>query len=197
CRGTLVLSSYTAPPYFYPLSLHDALPISVVSVREVEDGNEVELVATFRELRDKFKQLIETGTRTVQSEVAQFVMNLEDPGQFADYVAYHLDFKLADKQAVLEATTLTERLRKDLVLIDTEIELQETQRRLQREVKDEIDRNQREYFLREQIKALQKELSGSDDEEDEVEAFREKLEALDLPEVVMKEAQRELNRLAR
>jgi len=175
----------------------DGLIEAVVSVREVEDGNEVELVATFRELRDKFKQLIETGTRTVQSEVAQFVMNLEDPGQFADYVAYHLDFKLADKQAVLEATTLTERLRKVLILIDTEIELQETQRRLQREVKDEIDRNQREYFLREQIKALQKELSGSDDEEDEVEAFREKLEALDLPEVVMKEAQRELNRLAR
>src|SRR5690606_39820338 len=96
-----------------------------------------------------------------------------------------------------EAPTVTERLRKVLILSDTEIELQETQRRLQREVKDEIDRNQREHFLRAQIKALQKELSGSDDEEDEVEAFREKLEALDLPEVVMKEAQRELNRLAR
>jgi len=170
---------------------------AVVEQREVPDGNEVELVATFRELRDKFKDLVESGSRTVQSEVAQFVMNLEDPGQFADYVAYHLDFKLADKQAVLEAPTVTERLRKVLILIDTEIELQETQRRLQREVKDEIDRNQREYFLREQIKALQKELSGSDDEEDEVEAFREKLEALDLPEIVMKEAQRELNRLAR
>src|SRR5690606_18426260 len=120
-----------------------------------------------------------------------------DAGQFADYVAYHLDFRLADKQSVLEAPSVAERLRKVLVLIDTEIELQETQRRVQREVKEEIDRNQREYFLREQIKALQKELSGSDDEEDEVEAFREKLEALDLPEAVMKEAQRELNRLGR
>jgi len=168
-----------------------------VSPLEIPDGDSVELEATFRELREKFKDLVENGGRTIQNEVAQFVMNLEDPGQYADYVAYHLDFKLADKQGVLEAASVADRLRRVLVLIDTEIELQETQRRLQREVKDEIDRNQREYFLREQIKALQKELSGSDDDEDEVEAFREKLEALELPEATMKEAQRELNRLAR
>ena len=170
---------------------------AVVAPLEVEDGDAVELEASFRELREKFKDLIESGSRSVQTEVAQFVMNLDDAGQFADYVTYHLDFKLAEKQAVLEAATVVERVRKVLVLIDTEIELQETQRRLQREVKDEIDRNQREYFLREQIKALQKELSGSDDDEDEIEALREKLESLDLPEAAMKEAQRELNRLAR
>jgi len=168
-----------------------------VSPIEVPEGDAVELEAAFRELREKFKDLVDSGGRAIQNEVAQFVMNLEDAGQFADYVAYHLDFRLADKQSVLEAPSVAERLRKVLVLIDTEIELQETQRRVQREVKEEIDRNQREYFLREQIKALQKELSGSDDEEDEVEAFREKLEALDLPEAVMKEAQRELNRLGR
>ncbi len=168
-----------------------------VSPIEVPEGDQVELEAAFRELREKFKDLVDSGGRAIQNEVAQFVMNLEDAGQFADYVAYHLDFRLADKQTVLEAPSVAERLRKVLVLIDTEIELQETQRRVQREVKEEIDRNQREYFLREQIKALQKELSGSDEDEDEVEAFRAKLEALDLPEAVMKEAQRELNRLSR
>src|SRR5690606_16766192 len=148
------------------------------------------------ELKEKFSEIVEAG-HSVQPDVATFIFNLQDPGQLADYVAYHLDFKLEDKQPILEADTIVERLRKVLVLIDTEIELQETQRRLQLEVKEEIDRNQREYFLREQIKALQKELSGSDDDEDEVEALREKLEELDLPEAVMKEAQRELNRLAR
>ncbi len=170
---------------------------ALVEPVEVQVGDAVELEAAFRELREKFRELVESGSRNVQNEVAQFVLNLEDPGQFADYVAYHLEFRLADKQAVLEAPTLAERIKHVLLLIDTEIELQETQRRLQREVKEEIDRNQREYFLREQIKALQKELSGSDDEEDEVEAFREKLQALELPEAVMKEAQRELNRLSR
>ena len=168
-----------------------------VSPIGVPEGDEVMVQATFRDLKEKFADLVENGSRQVQHEVAQFVMNLEDAGQFADYVAYHLDFKLPDKQSVLEAPTIEERLRKVLLLIDTELELQETQRRLQREVKEEIDRNQREFFLREQIKALQKELSGNDEDEDEVEAFREKLEVLELPDVVMKEAQRELNRLSR
>lgn len=167
-----------------------------VSPYDVPQGNDVELSASFRELKEKFGDMIEAG-RNIQPEVAQFVMNLEDPGQFADYVAYHLDFRLEDKQAVLAAESVSERVRKVLILIDTEIELAETQRRVQREVKEEIDRNQREYFLREQIKALQRELSGSDDDSDEIEMFRMKLEEQDLSDEVMKEAERELNRLAR
>jgi ATP-dependent Lon protease len=163
---------------------------------EVTEGDKVVIEASFRELREKFADMIEGGYN-IQAEVAQFIMNLEDPGQFADYVAYHLDFRLEDKQAVLEAKSVVDRLRKVLVLIDTEIELKETQRRVQREVKEEIDRNQREYFLREQIKALQRELSGSDDGDDEIEMFRQKLEELELPEEVMDEAERELNRLGR
>ena len=167
-----------------------------VEAIDVPVGKEVELEAAFRELKEKFADMIEA-SRSVQPEVAQFIMNLEDPGQFADYVAYNLDFRHEDKQAVLEAKTVTDRVRKVLVLIDTELELAETQRRLQREVKEEIDRNQREYFIREQIKALQRELSGSDEDEDELEMFREKFEELDLPDEVMKEAERELNRLGR
>ena len=163
---------------------------------DVEQGDDVELEAAFRELREKFADMIESN-RGVQPEVAQFIMNLEDAGQFADYVAYHLDFRLEDKQNVLEQGNIAERVRRVLVMIDTELELAETQRRLQREVKEEIDRNQREYFLREQIKALQREISGSDDGDDEIESFREKLEALELEEAVMEEAERELNRLAR
>lgn len=163
---------------------------------DVPLGDEVVLEAAFRELKEKFADMVEN-SRNVQAEVAQFVLNLEDAGQLADYVAYNLDFRHEDKQAVLEAATISDRVKKVLVLIDTELELAETQRRLQREVKDEIDRNQREYFIREQIKALQRELSGSDEDEDELDAFREKLEALKLPDDVMKEAERELNRLGR
>lgn len=163
---------------------------------DVSRGEGVVLEAYFRELKEKFADMMESN-RNIQPEVSQFIMNLEDPGQFADYIAYHLDFRLEDKQKVLEEGDVSERVRRVLVMIDTELELAETQRRLQREVKEEIDRNQREYFLREQIKALQRELSGVDDDADEVEMFRQKLEALDLAEVVMEEAERELNRLAR
>ncbi len=163
---------------------------------DVPVGDQMVLEAAFRELKEKFADMIES-SRNIQPEVAQFVMNLEDAGQFADYVAYNLDFRPEDKQAVLEAPTVAERVKKVLVLIDTELELAETQRRLQREVKEEIDRNQREYFIREQIKALQRELNGSDEDEDEMEEFRNKLEELELPDEVMKEAERELNRLSR
>ena len=174
----------------------DSIIEADVSPFEPEQGNDVTLAALFRELKGKFAEMLES-SRSIQPEVAQFVMNLEDAGQFADYVAYHLDFNLEDKQGVLEADSIEDRVRRVLVLIDTEIELSETQKRVQREVKDEIDRNQREYFLREQIKALQRELSGSSDEDDEIEMFREKLESMDLPEEALEEAERELNRLAR
>ncbi len=167
-----------------------------VSPLDVPVGDKVTLQAAFRELKEKFANMVEGG-RAVQPEVAQFIMNLEDPGQFADYVAYNLDFKPEDKQAVLEIPSVVERVRKVLVLIDTELELSETQRRVQREVKEEIDRNQREYFLREQIKALQRELSGATEGDDEVEAFRAKFKELELPEAAKDEAERELSRLAR
>lgn len=161
-----------------------------------KQGDEVILEATFRELREKFEQIIES-SNNVHNEVAQFIMNLDDPGQFADYVAHHVGFKLKDRQEILEMPSVADRVRKVLVVLDTELELAKTQHRLQREVKEEIDRNQREYFLREQMKALQRELSGNEDFDDEIEMFQEKLEELELSEVVMKEAERELNRLAR
>jgi ATP-dependent Lon protease len=175
---------------------NDSIIEADVSPFEPEQGDSVTLAALFRELKGKFAEMLET-SRNVQPEVAQFIMNLEDAGQFADYVAYHLDFSLEEKQAVLESESIEDRVRRVLILIDTEIELSETQKRVQREVKEEIDRNQREYFLREQIKALQRELSGSSDDDDEIEMFREKLESLNLPEEAFEEAERELNRLAR
>ena len=82
----------------------DGLIEADVTPVDVKEGDHVTLEAAFRELREKFSDMVEN-SRTIQPEVAQFVMNLEDAGQFADYVAYHLDFRLEDKQAVLEAAS--------------------------------------------------------------------------------------------
>ncbi|MBB6099623.1 ATP-dependent Lon protease [Deinobacterium chartae] len=164
---------------------------------EVLSGDRTELEALGRELNSKFEALI-SGGKFMAPEVVQFIQNLEDPAQVADYIAFNMDFKLEDKQAVLEAGTLTERIRKVLVLLDTENELMNVQRRIQQQVKEEIDRNQRDYYLREQMKVIQKELSGGEEgEEDEVEELRAKLEALGLSEDVKREVDREMNRLAR
>lgn len=164
---------------------------------EIPVGNPVELQAFGREMMKKFDELVSNG-KFFTPEVTQFIQGLDDPAQAADYIAFNFDFKLADKQAVLEADTTTDRVHKVLVLLDTEAELLQVQKRIQQQVKEEIDRNQRDYYLREQMKVIQKELSGGEDsDEDEIDGLRQKIEALGLSPEVRKEIDRELNRLSR
>ncbi|WP_034385378.1 endopeptidase La [Deinococcus sp. YIM 77859] len=162
-----------------------------------ETGNSVELQALTRELREKFESVAQGGR--ISAESVQTIQSKDDPGELADHIAFHLDFKLEDKQAVLEATRLTDRLRRVLMLLDAEQEVQAVQARIRAQVKEEIDKNQREYYLREQMKVIQKELQGGGDDEDadEAEAFRAKIEALGLSPEVKKEVDREVSRLAR
>ncbi|KEF33410.1 DNA-binding protein [Deinococcus sp. RL] len=170
---------------------------AAVEALETEPGDPVELRALTRELREKFETVAQGGR--IGAESVQAIQSKEDPGEMADHIAFHLDFKLEDKQAVLEAVRLTDRVRRVLTLLDTEQEVQAVQARIRAQVKEEIDKNQREYYLREQMKVIQKELQGGDDgdEGDEAEAFRAKIEALGLPAEVKKEVDREVNRLAR
>ena len=163
---------------------------------EEQTGDEREVQALKREVMSKFEDLLMAG-KLVQPETVQFIQNLEDPAQIADYISYHLEFKLSDRQTILEMPNLNERLRRVLVLLDAELELMEVQKRIQQQVKEEIDRNQREYFLREQMKAIQKELHGDGDEDDEVEGLRGKIDALGLSSEVRSEIDRELNRLSK
>lgn len=156
----------------------------------------VELQALTRELKDKFETVASGGR--INAEAVQTINGKEDIGEMADHIAFNLDFKLEDKQAILAAANLTERLKKLLTLLDTEQEVQSLQQKIRSQVKEEIDKNQREYYLREQMKVIQKELHGGDDEEgDEAEQFRAKVEALDLKPEVKKEIEREVGRLAR
>ncbi|MFC4638513.1 endopeptidase La [Deinococcus hohokamensis] len=163
----------------------------------VQSGPAVELRALTRELREKFESIASGGK--VSAESVQTIQGKDDAGEMADHIAFNLDFKLEDKQALLETATVTERIRKLLTLLDTEQEVQAVQARIRAQVKEEIDKNQREYYLREQMKVIQKELHGGEEGEDgdEAEAFRAKIEALDLKPDVKKEIDREVNRLAR
>ena len=170
------------------------LEANVSRILEI-DGKETEVRALFREVKERFNNLLKEG-KYLSPEVSQFVQNLEDPSQLADYIAFHLDFKLEDKQKILETPATLERLKRIAVLLDAELDLIETQRRIQQQVKDEVDRNQREFYLREQMKAIQKELHGEEGEM-EVEEMREKVAALNLPESVRGEVDRELGRFAR
>ena len=169
-----------------------------VQLLDVKDGEGLELEALGRELMSKFDEVI-AGGKFLPPDTVQLIRALDDPAQVADHIAFHFDFKVPDKQVVLEAPTKLERIRKVLVLLDTETELMTMQKRIQQQVREEIDKNQRDYFLREQMKAIRKELSSTegDEGEDETELLREKIEALGLTPEVKKEVDRELNRLSR
>lgn len=160
-----------------------------------EAGRELEVKALLREVREHFQSMLKDG-KYLAPDTAQTVLGLSDPGQFADQIAFYMEFPLEEKQNILETPLVAERLKRVLVLLDSEAELMETQKRIQQQVKEEIDRNQREYYLREQMKAIQRELHGGEGEE-EVEELRARIAALALPEGAQKEVDRELNRFAR
>ena len=168
---------------------------ATVEILEEEPGDAREVQALKRELESKFEEVLKSG-KFVNPEAVQFIHGLEDAGQIADHITFNLEMKLEDKQAILEAVSVPERIRKLLVFLDGELELMEMQKRIQQQVKEEIDRNQREYFLREQMKAIQRELHGNDDD-DEVEGFRSKIAALGLSDEVKNEVERELSRMSR
>ncbi len=163
----------------------------------VRASKSAEVKALSRELNEKFEEIISNG-KHLTSDAVQSIQSKEDPGEVADFIAFHLDFRLEDKQAVLEETTLAGRLKRVLTLLDAEAEVMGLQQKIRAQVKEEIDRNQREYYLREQMKVIQKELSGAEDGDvDEVDEFRQKIEALNLLPDVKKEIDREVNRLSR
>lgn len=168
-----------------------------ISALTSKKDDKVELQALARELRDRFEVI--AGNGKINAESVQTINTKDDVGEMADHIAFNLDFKLEDKQALLEAARLTDRIKKLLTLLDTEQEVQAVQAKIRAQVKEEIDKNQREYYLREQMKVIQKELQGGDDGEegDEAEQFRSKIEALDLKPDIKKEIDREVNRLAR
>jgi len=175
----------------------DFLEASVELLAPPSGEPHLEVEALSRQVRARFDEAQRSG-KYIQPEIAQYISSIEEPGQFADFLAFHFDLKVPQKQEVLETVKVTDRLRKVLVFLDQELELLKMQQRIQTQVKEEIDKNQREYFLREQLKAIQKELGQvTSNGADEVEEFREKLEALELPEVVGDEADRELGRLER
>jgi len=123
-------------------------------------------------------------------------MNIQDPGRLADFIAFNLNINVNEKQEILETIDIKERLQKVTFYLNREIEILEIANKIQNDVKNEIEKSQREYFLRQQMKAIQKELGEIDPREMEVNELRQKLQEAKLPPEAMKEAERELERLA-
>jgi ATP-dependent Lon protease len=160
----------------------------------VVDNLEVEALA--RNAREQFEQIAEM-IPSIPRELVASVVSLEDPLQTVYTIANFQRMDLKDAQALLELDSAAEKLRKLVAVLAREVEVLEIGQKIQNEARSEIEKVQREYFLREQLKAIQRELGESDEQAAEVEEFRQKIEAAGMPEESEKMARRELDRLSR
>jgi len=167
--------------------------VTYLSDEQVED---VEVTALFRNLRNQFSQLAEM-IPNVGDAVKVAVANVDEPGALCDLIAFNLNIEVQEKQEVLEALNVKQRLHRITRLLARETEFVEVAQRIQSEARSEIDKSQREYYLRQQLKAIQEELGETDAQSAEAQELRQQIEQKNLPEEVQKEAERELARLER
>ena len=144
-----------------------------------------------------FQRVVELSP-TLSDELATLAGNIQEPARLADFIAGSLPtLNTAQKQEFLETLDVRARLERVNKVLVKDLEVLEVGSKIQSQVKSELQKNQREYYLREQMKAIQKELGDSDDQQREISELREKIEAAGMPEEAKKEALRELERLSR
>jgi len=159
-----------------------------------EAGLEVE--ALTRSVRDLFQRIAEL-VPSIPGELVAAVLNVEDPKALVYTIATHQRMDLDEAQRLLELDSVTTKLKVLVALLTKELEVLELGKKIQSEAQSEIEKVQRDYYLREQMKAIQRELGEKDEHAVEVEEFRKKIEAAGMPEEARKEAERELDRLSK
>ena len=154
----------------------------------------IEVEALMRTVKEQLDKAVSLG-KTILPDIMVVIENLDEPGRLADLVASNLGLKTEQAQEVLEIIDPVQRLRRVSEILSREIELLLVQQKIQTEAKGEIDKTQREYFLREQLKAIQRELGEIDERTEEINEFKKKIEQAKMPEKVRKEAEKQLKRL--
>ncbi len=175
-------------------------PFMIAEVETVEDinaENTSSVEALVRNVVGQFQQIV-SESATLSDELRTIAGNIEDPSRLVDFVASSLPFLTTDdKQALLETASVPARLELLTKHLAKELEVQQLRTKIQSEVQDQVQQSQRDYYLREQMKAIQKELGEQDEGQREVEDLRKKIEEAGMPEDVKKEAMKELSRLGR
>jgi ATP-dependent Lon protease len=133
--------------------------------------------------------------KKIAPETLVAVVTIEEPHRLADLIASHLTLKIPEKQAVLEAIDINARLEKLSSIIAGELEILELERKINQRVRKQMEKTQKEYYLREQMKAIQKELGDRDDRGGEIEEYREKIKDAGFPPETEEKVLKELERL--
>jgi ATP-dependent Lon protease len=174
-------------------------PYMVVAVQPYADEKVegLDIEAMVMNLRAQFQKAVDLAPY-LTPEHAMLVMNTESPGRLADIIVWNLNLQLEEKQNFLEITDVRKRLERVTYLLSKELQILELGSKIQNEVQGEISKNQREYYLREQLKAIRRELGEDEDERtSEINELRQRLEEAKLPEEAKKVADKELDRLSK
>ena len=170
---------------------------SVDTVPEVIPAKDPEVEAMQRNVVTQFQQIV-SASPTLSDELQTIAMNIDEPGRLVDFIASSLPFLATnDKQELLETPDVAARLERINKHLAKELEVQQLRNKIQSEVQDQVQQSQRDYYLREQLKAIQKELGEMDEGQKDIEELKQKIEAAGMPEETKKEALKELNRLSR
>lgn len=177
-----------------------ANPFFEVQVEKIEEpktsGSQIEFEAMMRNAKEQIEKIIALG-RMLTPDILLVLDDVTDPGRLADLIASNLGLKVSDAQRVLESTNPRERLQLVNEILANELEVLQMQARIRNTAKDEMTKSQREYFLREQMRAIKNELGENDSKSEEVEELREKIMHAGMPADVQAEALKQLGRLER
>ncbi len=182
------IESYLDSPEFFKVRIEKIPEPAVAPI-------DLEVEALMRSVKENSEKILQL--RGIISPDAVAVLDsIEDPGRLADLVASNLKLRVEESQAILEVIQPLDRLRKVNELLSKELELSAMQAKIQTQAKEEMGKTHREYFLREQLKAIQSELGEIDEKTKEIEEFRAKIAKAKIPADVEKEAEKQLSRLS-
>lgn len=171
-------------------------PFFQVKIKEYPDkvDKTAELEALMRNLVYQFEQYVKL-SKKITPETVVAIVTIEEPHRLSDLIAAHLNLKIPEKQAILEAVDIKQRLEKLCEIIVNEIEILELERRINLRVRKQMEKTQKEYYLREQMKAIQKELGERDERGTEIDEYRQKIKDAALPADAEEKALKEVERL--
>jgi ATP-dependent Lon protease len=172
--------------------------IMQAEISELEDEEPEALTledkAMIKNVRQKFEQAGKLG-KSISSEILIIAENIEEPGKLADIIAANLELKIPDSQRILEEANSLKRLSKVHEFLNYEIEMLSIQNQINVKAQGEMDKNQKEYFLRQQLKAIKKELGEEGENADEINGYLKKLDEVRMPEAARKETEKNIDRL--
>ncbi|MEE9345872.1 MAG: endopeptidase La [Methylococcales bacterium] len=173
---------------------YDYFVATVEPMEDVTGCTDIELEGLVRTAINTFEQYVKLNKK-IPPEVLNSLAGIDSPARLADTIAAHMSLKIEDKQSILEIETISERLEQLVGLMDSEVDILELEHSIRGRVKQQMEKNQREYYLNEQMKAIQKELGDMDDVPNELDELAKKISDSGMPKEALKKAETEFNKL--